>query len=114
VVDDEPLVSRAIGRLLAGDEVVTSQSGRDALERLGRGERFDAILCDLMMPGLSGMDLHAEVVALDPAQARRFVFITGGAFTEAAQAFLAGTSCPSLEKPIDRAALLEALGKLRP
>ena len=109
VVDDEPLVSRALARLLAGHEVVSVHHGREALARLEAGERFDAILCDLMMPDVSGMDLHAAVGALDPGLADRFIFITGGAFTDSAREFLARARNPQLQKPVDRTALETAL-----
>jgi PAS domain S-box-containing protein len=109
VVDDDPLVARALARLLAGHEVATAQHGRDALERLRAGERFDAVVCDLMMPDLSGMELHAAVAEIDPGLADRFIFITGGAFTESARDFLARARNPRLEKPVDRGALDAAL-----
>jgi CheY-like chemotaxis protein len=88
---------------------VTALQGRDALARVRAGERFDAVLCDLMMPELSGMDLHAAVAAIDPALAERFIFVTGGAFTDSAREFLARAANPRLEKPVDRGALREAL-----
>jgi CheY-like chemotaxis protein len=109
VVDDEPLVSKALARLLSPHDVVTASDGRDALARVRAGERFDAVVCDLMMPELSGMDLHAAVEALDPELAGRFIFITGGAFTESARDFLARARNPRLEKPVDRGALDAAL-----
>jgi len=110
VVDDEPLVSRALARMLdAEGEVVEANRAREALDRIRSGERFDVILCDLMMPDLSGMELHAAIRALDPALADRMVFVTGGAFTEAARTFLERIPNARLEKPVDRAALREAL-----
>jgi PAS domain S-box-containing protein len=112
VVDDEPMVARALGRLLAAHDVVTTQHGRDALARFRAGERFDAVLCDLMMPELSGMELHAAARALDPLLADRFIFITGGAFTESARTFLAGATNPTLEKPVERGALDAALSRV--
>lgn len=63
------------------------------------GARFDVILCDLMMPVMTGMELHAELHRLDPLQARRMVFLTEGAFTMDAQSFLAQVENERLEKP---------------
>jgi DNA-binding NtrC family response regulator len=60
-----------------------------------------------MMPQMSGMDLHAEVAKLDPARAERFVFMTGGTFTDKASRFLAQTSNPSLKKPFKATELRE-------
>jgi PAS domain S-box-containing protein len=113
VIDDEPLVSRALARILEAEgEVTVVERARDALDRIRAGERFDAIVCDLMMPELSGMALHAELRAIDPALADRMIFVTGGAFTEAAREFLERVPNPRLEKPVDRAALREAVRRV--
>ena len=82
---------------------------REALSKLEAGERYDAIVSDLMMPGMSGMDLHAAILALAPDQVRRMVFMTGGAFTPQARRFFDEVRCPTLEKPFDRANLLAAI-----
>lgn len=76
-----------------------------ALERLGAGERFDLILCDLMMPSMTGMELHDAVVRVDPDQATRMIFLTGGAFTPAARTFLERVANAQIEKPFDVAEL---------
>ena len=73
------------------------------------GERYELILCDLMMPGMSGMEFHAAVLRLDPAQAARIVFLSGGACTEAAARFLEEVPNDRLAKPFDSGAL-ERLG----
>jgi signal transduction histidine kinase/CheY-like chemotaxis protein len=100
VVDDDPLVLRAVRRSLASEhEVVAVASGDEALEHLTRGARFDVILCDLMMPGVSGMELHAELTRVAPDQAERLVLMTGGAFTEEARVFLERSRGAVLEKP---------------
>lgn len=84
-------------------------SGRAGLERLAR-EPFDAILCDVMMPELTGAEFHAELVVRHPALARRVVFMTGGAFTEEARRFLDRVPNPRLDKPFDARGLRAALG----
>ncbi len=102
IVDDDPLILSLLTRALAGGpEVVALLDAREALERLRQGERFDLLLCDLMMPELSGMDFHAALLAIDPALAGGAVFITGGAFTPRARAFLARVGNTCLEKPFD-------------
>lgn len=63
--------------------------------------RFDLILCDLMMPAMTGMEVHDELVRLEPELAARMSFLTGGAFTPRARAFLAVVPNPRLEKPFD-------------
>ncbi len=110
VVDDEPLVGKMIGRALSRHhDVTTLTSAREALARMVAGERFDLIRCDLMMPELTGMDLYEQVSALAPDQAERMVFLTGGAFTARARAFLAHR--PVLEKPFDLRALEALVGE---
>jgi PAS domain S-box-containing protein len=102
VIDDEPLILSTLRRVLSKDhEVTTLHSPREALERLRGGERFHVILCDLMMPELSGMELYAQMAASVPEQAARVVFVTGGAFTPSARAFLDEISNLRLEKPFE-------------
>jgi CheY-like chemotaxis protein len=102
VVDDEPMVGRAVARILGAEhEVAAVTSAEAALAKLGAGPGFDLVLCDLMMPGLSGMDLFERVRQSVPAAAARFVFLTGGAFTDRAREFLERVPNPRLEKPFD-------------
>jgi len=106
VVDDEPALGTAIRRMLATEhEVLAVTSAREALELISKGERFDVILCDLMMPELTGMDLHAELLEMEPLQASRMIFMTGGAFTGQARDFLAKVRNPRIEKPFDIAGI---------
>ncbi|WP_224242980.1 two-component regulator propeller domain-containing protein [Hyalangium gracile] len=106
IIDDEPLLISALSRTLAPEhEVVSFTSARQALERLRAGERYALILCDLMMPEMTGMELHDVLREEAPSQAERMVFLTGGAFTEAARTFLDSTHLPWLEKPFEPEAL---------
>lgn len=106
VVDDEALVVNTICRVLGGVHDVTGTTdAADALRRLLAGERFDVILCDLMMPRVTGMDLYSEVRLASPEQASRIIFLTGGAFTERAQKFLLDVPNLRVDKPFDAAAL---------
>ena len=102
VVDDDALVARTVSRTLAREhDVISVTAAREALERCAAGEKFDLILCDLMMPDMTGMDLHRELVISAPDQADRMIFLTGGAFTAQARAFLSDTPKEHLEKPFD-------------
>jgi ligand-binding sensor domain-containing protein/signal transduction histidine kinase/CheY-like chemotaxis protein len=102
VIDDEPLMIAALSRTLAPEyEVLSFTSARQALELLRRGDRSELILCDLMMPDMTGMELHATLAREAPELARRMVFLTGGPFTHAARAFLETTPLPCLEKPFE-------------
>ena len=101
VVDDEPLVGRSIRRALRGHQVEIFSSGTDAIERLCSGEPFDVVFCDLMMPEVSGMEVFKRVSKRRPELASRFVFMTGGAFTPEARAFLQETELAWLDKPFE-------------
>ena len=102
VIDDEESLALALARYLAQDhEVVAVTRGRDAIERITRGERFDVILCDLMMPQVTGMELHASIAQVDRSQADRIVFVSGGAFTSAARQFLDAIPNRRIEKPFE-------------
>ena len=107
-VDDEPMLCAVIARILGADHDVTAVTGaKEALGKISSGERYDLILCDLMMPEMTGMDLHARLEQSAPDQAARMVFMTGGAFTENTQAFLAQVANESIEKPFKATGLRE-------
>lgn len=108
LVDDEPLVRRSMARLLQDFDVTTAASGRQAIELLS-GQTFDVIVCDLMMGDLTGMDVYEAVARRAPALRQRVVFITGGAFTEGARAFLQSIGNRTLKKPVSRKELHAAI-----
>jgi signal transduction histidine kinase/CheY-like chemotaxis protein len=102
VIDDEESLAQALRRFLSVEHNVTAvYRARDALDLLELGTRYDVVLCDLMMPQITGMELYAEIVRLDPSQAQRIVFLTGGAFTPTARDFLSSTTNRRIEKPFD-------------
>jgi PAS domain S-box-containing protein len=102
VIDDEKELTDVTREGLAGlHDVMTTQDARQALEWIGGGARFDLILCDMMMPLMTGMEFHMRLATLDPGQADRVVFMTGGAFTPRAREFLARLPNLRLEKPFD-------------
>jgi CheY-like chemotaxis protein len=100
VVDDEPMIGATLRRMLAKEHNVTVVTdGQQALDLLLGGTRFDVILCDLMMPNVTGMDLYAELSRTLPEIVDRIVFLTGGAFTPAGISFLDSVPNQRLEKP---------------
>ena len=108
VVDDEQPIRKILARLLSPPhEVLTVASGREARTLLEKDRAFDLILCDLMMPEMTGMELHAWMVAQAPELARRVVFISGGAFTPHASDYLASVDNVRLDKPFDPGRLRE-------
>ncbi len=112
VVDDEPLVASTVQRLLSGHEVTACTDPRQALARVQAGERWDAVLCDLMMPSMTGWEFQARLQQTAPTLASRLAFITGGAFTQSAAEFLERSRQPCLEKPFDRDELCELVSRV--
>jgi signal transduction histidine kinase/ActR/RegA family two-component response regulator len=102
VVDDELDILKVVRRTLSGEhDVATASSAWEAMERIAKGERFEVLLCDLMMPEMTGMEFHSELLGRAPDQAARIIFLTGGAFTPAARAYLDKAANPTIDKPFD-------------
>jgi PAS domain S-box-containing protein len=102
IIDDEEMIGRLIARTLRDDhQVTTLTSARQAIEHLEEGQTFDLILCDLMMPDITGMDFHQHVAEHFPQLLDTIAFITGGAFTPRALEFLEQTDNACLDKPLD-------------
>jgi signal transduction histidine kinase/ActR/RegA family two-component response regulator len=100
VVDDERLLQSSIRRILERyHDVVVASSGHRALEILAH-DTFDVVLCDLIMPGMTGMQLYQTVRAIKPEQAARFVFVTGGTSSAEARDFLLSVDNPRAYKPV--------------
>jgi len=118
VIDDESVVAHTLKVLLQADhDLVVAQSGAEALELLRQPAppgvpAFDVVLCDLMMPGMTGMELFEVLRREHPTLARRVVFMTGGVSTARVVDFLAGVSNPKLEKPFDVPELRRMLQRL--
>ncbi|MFO0679163.1 MAG: response regulator, partial [Polyangiaceae bacterium] len=102
VIDDEESIGRTLKRILAKEhDVVALTSAVEGRARIEGGERFDVVLCDLMMPELTGMEFYAAVLRAAPEQAERIILMTGGAFTTRAAQFLDEVPNPRVEKPFD-------------
>jgi nitrogen-specific signal transduction histidine kinase len=111
VIDDEPLVGKVLRRTLPEHDITAVESGAAALARLSAGERYDLVLCDLLMPGMSGMDVYRELARQHPSLAGRVVFLTGGAFTASAREFLERERVECVEKPFEVAALRAVIAR---
>ena len=99
VADDDARVARVLAATLDEHEVIVVASGREALARC-RSESFDCILCDVMMPDVSGVDVHEELLRDGLGLERRIIFVTGGAVTDATRSALARLDNRVLEKPV--------------
>jgi len=112
VVDDEVQLGRLIQSFLSDYDVVLATSGPEGRKQLDTSAPFDLILCDLMMPDVTGMDLYEHMQRTNPDMCSRFVFMTGGAFTSQAVQFLEkvaarGNAC--VEKPFRIDALVATI-----
>jgi PAS domain S-box-containing protein len=106
VVDDEPRIGSAIARILdPAHEVTAVYTARDAIVRLERGEQYDVILCDILMPQMSGYDLYRSLEQMAPDLIRRIIFMTGGPFSTRGAGFLDSVNNARLEKPFSPEAL---------
>jgi PAS domain S-box-containing protein len=117
LVDDEPSVAMALSRLLREHEVAVAHDGPSALGRLAEDPRYDLIVCDVMMPGMTGVDVYEQARARWPELADRFVFTSGGTFTDRTTRFFE-RQARTLEKPFDpervRQLVREVLGAAPP
>jgi CheY-like chemotaxis protein len=100
IIDDEVHIANTMRELLVAEhDVVAVTSGSEALGALRSGAEFDVIFCDLMMPGVTGIDVYRRIRDDRPGLEGRIIFMTGGAFTPRAAEFLASVDNRRLEKP---------------
>ena len=114
LIDDEPLVARVMARTLAPYcDVSIADSGSGAIAVLDAQDSsappFDVVLCDLMMPGMTGIEFADFLYTRDPALRRRMLFLTGGAVTTAAADFLMRDDVRFLSKPVGVQELVSAI-----
>jgi len=98
IIDDEPLLGKSLRRALNEHDVVFTEDPSRGIELCSESD-FDVIVCDLMMPIISGQDVFEHLTERAPELAARMIFMTGGAFTAGAQRFLKSIANPVLSKP---------------
>jgi DNA-binding NtrC family response regulator len=99
IVDDEPLLAETLQRVLCDSHDITVMTNsRKALEMIPEGQ-FDVVLCDLTMPGISGIDLYETLEKTHPGLEKRIVLMTGGAVSTRANRFVTRLGNRVLEKP---------------
>ncbi|MFU8803769.1 MAG: PAS domain S-box protein, partial [Bradymonadaceae bacterium] len=100
IIDDERLIREMLRRRLARKyHVEDVQRPSEAFARLERGASYDVILCDLMMPGETGIDFYGRLEREYPRLKDRVIFITGGAVTQKTADFLREHESAVLKKP---------------
>jgi CheY-like chemotaxis protein len=115
IIDDEISVARTLKALLDNEhDVSLAENGAEALAAIAasEGSGFDVIMCDLMMPGMSGMELYETIRRKQPGLEQRMVFMTGGVSMEPAREFLATCLNLTFEKPFDFERLRRTLRRL--
>jgi signal transduction histidine kinase/ActR/RegA family two-component response regulator len=112
VIDDEVVICKVVQRALAHDHrVTTTTSAQEALGWLHAGAKYDVILCDIMMPQMTGIAFHEQLMNVLPRDAERVIFLTGGAFTATAREFLDHIPNERIDKPFDATHLRNIINK---
>jgi CheY-like chemotaxis protein len=110
IVDDEISVGQMLGRMLEPQfDVTICSEGQKALDILLQDQAYHGVLCDIMMPNMSGVQLYEEVLRQAPGSEQRFVFMTGGALLPNVAEFLSRVERPKIEKPFDLTELRQVL-----
>jgi CheY-like chemotaxis protein len=109
IVDDEVNIVTTLQRVLEQYDVAIALDAKQALAMLDTAGCFDVILCDLMMPGISGPHFYDHACRLSPTLRARFVFMTGGSFSADTREFLQRHRCPVLSKPFTIADVCTAI-----
>ncbi|MBA3895020.1 MAG: response regulator [Gemmatimonadales bacterium] len=115
VIDDEPTIRRSVSRLLerAGYRVSTAGTGEEAMT-LVRSQHFDAAICDLHLPGVSGAKLCEQIWLAAPDLAGRLIISSGDLTGAGVNELLERTRLPPVSKPFTAADLLRAVGAVCP
>jgi signal transduction histidine kinase/ActR/RegA family two-component response regulator len=102
LIDDESGTVEVLARILRaqGYQADAVTDGETALRRLA-GTRYDLVLCDIRMPGLSGPEIYRQLEVCDPEMARRIIFITGDTMSVGTRRFLEESGTSYLRKPFD-------------
>ena len=111
-IDDEPLLLRAIKRTLREHDVVCVDDARQAIALIAKGEQFDLIITDMLMPHMTGKEMYERLLLDYPASARKVLFMTGGAIGEDGDAFLSAVPNESVNKPVLGAALRDLVQRV--
>lgn len=112
IIDDEQMVLRVLERVLRNHDLVCTQSARAGLDHIRNGEHFDLILSDITMPSMTGIQFYEELLQHHPDQAKRVVFLSGGAVSLDISDFLQSVSNPRIEKPFDSRGLRTQIANL--
>lgn len=110
VLDDEAAIAELLTEMLKllGYDVSACLRPGEALDLLGR-ESFDLVLSDFRMPEMNGKAFHGRVQVMNPALAKRIIFLTGDTVSDETQLFLKSTGNPHISKPFQLANIQQVL-----
>jgi len=113
VIDDEPTILQYLSQVLTneGHEVETVDNASDALEKI-KSKRYNLILLDIKLPGMSGIELYEKLRKVAESLARRVVFITGDVMGVDTKEFLSKTKAPYITKPFDAEQLKRDINRI--
>jgi two-component system NtrC family sensor kinase len=112
-VDDEPVMGAVLRRIFGrAHEVTVVDHGRAALSIMDGGADFDVVLCDVVMPDISGLQVYEAVRERHPHLLDRFIFLTGGVLHEKSRKFLSSITNPVVKKPFELGALRELVRRV--
>jgi CheY-like chemotaxis protein len=111
LIDDDMTVLSSYRRLLQNEEVSVefALSGAQALRRLLSDNPPDCVLCDMLLPDISGIEVYQRAVAAEPSYRQRFAVATGASTMPKVATFLSTFTGPILHKPVQPAQLTSAV-----
>ncbi|NIR46573.1 MAG: response regulator [Gemmatimonadetes bacterium] len=111
IVEDEPIIRRFYERFCAaqGYDPVLAPSGNIAMEILEAGRRFDVVLLDIRLPGVSGRELWKWIELNRPELCGRVIMVTADILSESTREFIRKSGRPYLEKPFSTDQLTELI-----
>jgi CheY-like chemotaxis protein len=112
IIDDEAALGEMLRRFFSDEfDVTVTTRPSDAVKWLSSDRWYDVVLCDVMMPGMTGLEVYERVREVRPDLADRIVFMTGGIVQAELQAALDRLPNLVLQKPFDLASLRELIGR---
>lgn len=113
LIDDEESLCALVQEYLSrhGHDVAVAHNGEEGLARATEGH-FDAVVCDMRLPGISGEDVCMTLLDHDPAMADRIMVATGDILSPQTQSFFDRTGLPHIHKPFKLNQLQDAIARL--
>ena len=114
IIDDDQFVAAALVRGLKSHDVQAVTDPSTALQCLLAGEPFDVVLCDIMMPERTGVEIYEAAIRERPELASAFIFMSGGVFSARELRFLERVPNARIDKPFDIAEIRRLIDRNTP